>query len=93
MGVTRGALATGSLTLPRMNAHRLVIIAAALPHLVGSSIDLSAFTGTGAPVELSPDALALGLPAGAIFVLALTTLLAQTSALNRRGITGMLRAH
>jgi len=69
------------------------ICGVALPHLVGSSIDLSAFTGTGAPVELSPDALALGLPAAAIFVLALATLLAQTSALNRRGITGMLRAH
>jgi hypothetical protein len=69
------------------------ICAVALPHLVGSSIDLSAFTGTGAPVELSPDALALGLPAAAIFVLALATLLAQTSALNRRGVTGMLRAH
>jgi hypothetical protein len=69
------------------------ICAVALPHLVGSSIDLSAFTGTGAPVELSPDALALGLPAAAIFVLALATLLAQTSLLRRRGVTGMLRAN
>ena len=55
------------------------VCAVALPHLVGSSVDLSAFTGTGAPVEFSPDALALGLPAAAIFVLALATLLAQTS--------------
>ena len=69
------------------------ICAVALPHLVGSSIDLSAFTGTGAPVELSPDALALGLPAAAIFVLALATLLAQASVLRRRGVTGMLRAN
>jgi putative ABC transport system permease protein len=69
------------------------ICAVALPHLVGSSIDLSAFTGTGAPVKLSPDALALGLPAAAIFVLALATLLAQTAALRRRGVTGMLRAN
>jgi putative ABC transport system permease protein len=69
------------------------VCAVALPHLVGSSVDLSAFTGTGAPVELSPDALALGLPAAAIFVLALATLLAQTRTLRDRGITGLFRAH
>jgi len=51
------------------------------------------FTGTGAPVQLSPDALELGLPAAAIFVLALATLLAQTSVLRRRGVTGLLRAN
>jgi len=69
------------------------VCAVALPHLVGSSIDLSAFTGSGAPVELAPDALALGLPAAAIGVLALVTLLAQTRTLRRRGVTGLLRAY
>jgi putative ABC transport system permease protein len=69
------------------------VCAVALPHLVGTSIDLSSFTGTGAAVELAPDALALGLPAAAIVVLALATLLAQTRAPRQRGITGLLRAH
>jgi putative ABC transport system permease protein len=69
------------------------VCAVALPHLVGSSVDLSAFTGTGAAVELSPDVLALGLPAVAILVLALVTLLAQTRTLRRRGVTGPLRAY
>jgi putative ABC transport system permease protein len=69
------------------------VCAVALPHLIGSSIDLSAFTGTSAPVEFAPDALALGLPAAAIVVLALAALVAQTRTRRRRGITGMLRAH
>jgi putative ABC transport system permease protein len=69
------------------------VCAVALPHLVGSSIDLSAFTGTSAPVQFQPDALALGLPAAAIVVLALAALTAEARALSRRGITGMLRAN
>jgi putative ABC transport system permease protein len=69
------------------------VCAVALPHLIGSSIDLSAFTGTSAPVEFAPDALALGLPAAAIVVLALAALVAQTRTRRRRGVTGMLRAH
>ena len=47
------------------------------PTLVGSSIDLSAFTGTSAPVQFQPDVLALGLPAVAIVVLALAALTAR----------------
>jgi hypothetical protein len=69
------------------------VCAVALPHLVGSSIDLSAFTGTSAPVQFQPDALALGLPAAAIVVLALAALTAEARALRRRGIIGMLRAN
>jgi hypothetical protein len=68
------------------------VCAVALPHLIGSSIDLSAFTGTSAPVEFAPDALALGLPAAAIVGLALAALTAQGRTRRRRGITGMLRA-
>ncbi|HEY2287926.1 MAG TPA: hypothetical protein VGH88_19465, partial [Streptosporangiaceae bacterium] len=42
-----------------------------LPTAIGSAIDLSAFTGTSTPIQFEPDALALGLPAAAIVVLAL----------------------
>jgi hypothetical protein len=66
--------------------------ALALPHVVGSSIDLSAFTGTNAPVQFQPDALALGLPAAGICLLALAVLTGQARGLRRRGITGRLRA-
>ena len=67
--------------------------AVVLPYLVGSAIDLSAFTGSSASVEFSPSVLALGLPAVVICVIALVTLAAQTRAQSQRGITGMLRAH
>ena len=63
------------------------------PGRIGSSIDLSAFTGTSAAVEFSPDALALGLPAAAIVVLALAALVAPARTRRRRSVTGMLRAH
>ena len=65
----------------------------ALPLVIGSSIDLSAFTGTSAPVQFQPDALALGLPAVVIVLLALAALVAEARALRRRGITGLLRAN
>jgi len=65
--------------------------AAALPRLVGPAIDLSAFTGTGTPVPLRPDVIALGLPGAVIVLLAVAALVGQTRALRRRGITGMLR--
>jgi branched-subunit amino acid transport protein AzlD len=70
-----------------------VVCAVALPHLVGSSIDLSAFTGTSAPVQFQPDVLALALPAAIIVVLALAALTAEATALRRRSITGLLRAN
>jgi putative ABC transport system permease protein len=69
------------------------VCAVVLPHLVGTSIDLSAFTGTGTPVQFSPDVTALGLPAIAICVLALIALVTEARAMHRRGITGMLRAN
>ena len=64
-----------------------------LPRLIGSSIDLSAFTGTGAPVQFQPDALALGLPAAVVVLLALAALAAEARGLRRRGIAGLLREH
>jgi putative ABC transport system permease protein len=69
------------------------VCAVALPHLVGSSIDLSAFTGTSAQVQFQPDVVALGLPAAITVVLALAALTAESRALRRRGIIGLLRAN
>jgi len=66
--------------------------ALALPRLIGSSIDLSAFTGTGAPVQFQPDVSAFALPAAAIVVLALAALTAESRSLRRHGIADMLRA-
>ncbi len=69
------------------------VCAVALPHLIGSSIDLSAFTGTSAPVQFQPDVLALALPAVTVVLLAVAVLAAETRALRRHGVTGALRAH
>ena len=70
-----------------------VACAIALPLVIGSAIDLSAFTGTSIPVRLQPDALALGLPAVIIGVLALAALAAEARSLSRRDVSGVLRAH
>jgi putative ABC transport system permease protein len=69
------------------------VAALVLPLAVGSSIDLSAFTGTAIPVQFQPDALALGLPAAIVVLLALAALAAEARTLRRRGIGGMLREH
>jgi putative ABC transport system permease protein len=70
-----------------------VVCAVLLPHLIGSSIDLSAFTGTGTPVEFAPDLITLGLPAAITCVLAVAALAGEARALRRRGATGLLRAN
>jgi hypothetical protein len=64
-----------------------------LPHFIGSSIDLSAFTGTGAPVEFAPDLATLGLPAVVIGVLAVVALAVEARSLRHRDTTGMLRTN
>jgi putative ABC transport system permease protein len=69
------------------------VCALVLPHLIGTSISLSAFTGTSAPVQFEPDLLAFGLPAAAILALALAALAGQTRAIRRHGIIGKLRAN
>ncbi|HEV2251613.1 MAG TPA: hypothetical protein VGS06_00320 [Streptosporangiaceae bacterium] len=69
------------------------VCAVVLPHLIGSSIDLSAFTGASSPVLFQPDATALGLPAAGAVVLAAAALAAEARTLRRRGITGILRAN
>ena len=88
---------TGLVIAEAMPAVLAAVIAGAacalvLPRLIGSSIDLSAFTGTGVPVQFRPDATAFALPAAAIILLAVAALTAQTRTLRRHGITGMLRA-
>ena len=95
MGHERTAGLVLAETLPAVLAAVVagVLCAVALPLVIGSSIDLSAFTGTSAPVQFQPDALALGLPAVVIVLLALAALVAEARALRRRGITGLLRAN
>jgi putative ABC transport system permease protein len=70
-----------------------VACALALPVAIGSAIDLSVFTGTSTPIQFEPDALALGLPAAAIVVLALTALAVEARAVRRRDISGLLRSN
>src|SRR5580704_13484476 len=57
MGLTRGSLTRGSLTLPRMNAHRLVIIAAALTTVVAAALAtaLATFSGQALPRAVRHD--------------------------------------
>src|SRR5689334_15003163 len=57
MGFTRGSLARGSLTLPRTNAHRLVIIAAALTVAVAAALAtaLVTFSGQALPRAVRHD--------------------------------------
>ena len=69
------------------------VCAGALSRLIGSSIDLSAFTGTAAPVQVQPDVTAFALPAAAVVVFAVAALAAEARTRRRRGITGILRAH
>jgi putative ABC transport system permease protein len=69
------------------------VCAVVLPHLIGSSIDLSAFTGASAPVLFQPDVTALGLPAAGVVVLAVAALATEARTLRRRGIAGILRAN
>jgi FtsX-like permease family len=51
MGLTRGSLTRGSMTLPRMGAHRLVIVAAVLTTVVAAALAaaLATFSGSALP--------------------------------------------
>jgi putative ABC transport system permease protein len=66
--------------------------ALALPPLVGSALDLSVFTGSGAPVPVRPDWISLGLPAVAAVLLAAAALGTEARRLSRHGVARMLRA-
>jgi putative ABC transport system permease protein len=69
------------------------LCAIVLPHLIGSSIDLSGFTGAGSPVLFPLNVTALGLPAAGVVVLAVAALATEARTLRRRGIAGILRAN
>jgi putative ABC transport system permease protein len=69
------------------------VCAVVLPHLIGSSIDLSAFTGASSPVLFQLNVTALGLPAATVVVLAVAALATEARTLRRRGIAGILRAN
>ena len=86
---------TSSLAWPAVLA---AVVAAAvcalvLPHLIGSALDLSGYTGAAIPVQLQPDLIALALPSAFLLLIAAAALVAETRALRRRGVTGMLRAN
>jgi FtsX-like permease family len=57
MGLTRGSLTRGPMTLPRMNAHLLVIIAAALTTVVAAALAtaLATFSGQALPRAVRHD--------------------------------------
>jgi putative ABC transport system permease protein len=69
------------------------VCALVLPHLIGSALDLSAYTGGAIPVQLQPDLIALALLAAFFLLIAAAALVTETRALRRRGVTGMLRAN
>jgi hypothetical protein len=69
------------------------VCAVVLPRLIGSSIDLSAFTGASSPVLFQLNVTALGLPAAGVVVLAAAALATEARTLRRRGIAGILRAN
>ena len=64
--------------------------AMALPTIVAPAIDLSVFTGSSAPVPLSPDAASVGWPLAALAVAAFAAL-AIESRPGRRGLASSLR--
>jgi putative ABC transport system permease protein len=68
-----------------------VACALALPPLVGSALDLSVFTGSGAPVPVRPNWISLGLPAVAAVLLAAAALATEARRLSRRGVATVLR--
>jgi putative ABC transport system permease protein len=89
--------ATGLVMAEALPAVLAAVVAGAacalvLPRLIGSSINLSAFTGTGAPVQFQPDVTSFVLPAAAIVVLAVAALTAESRSLRRHGVADMLRA-
>jgi len=68
-----------------------VACAVALPALTSPALDLSVFTGSAAPVPISPDLAALAVPAAGLAVLAAVAVVAETRRLRRRGVSSLLR--
>jgi hypothetical protein len=66
--------------------------ALALPRLLGPALDLSLFTGSGAPVRILPDFASVVLPLAVLALLAVVALAIETRTQQRRGIAAQLRA-
>ena len=64
---------------------------AVLGELIGPALDLSAFTGSGAPVSVPPDPLALILPPAGLIVLVVLITAGQSTLTRRRTRIGVLR--
>jgi putative ABC transport system permease protein len=65
--------------------------ALALPRLLGPALDLSVFTGSGAPVRVLPDFASFALPLAGLALLAAAALAIETRTQQRRGIAAQLR--
>ncbi len=65
--------------------------AVALVPLLAPVLDLSVFTGSGAPVPVRADLAALAIPVAGLVVLAVATLSAQALLAGRRGAASALR--
>jgi putative ABC transport system permease protein len=89
LGFGRGQsrLLLAAQTLPQVAAAVLAGLACAwlLGPLIGPDLELSVFTGSAASVPVSPDYLALGLPAAVLLVLAAAALTVQASRAARPG--------
>ena len=67
------------------------VCALALPRLLGPALDLSVFTGSGAPVRVLPDVTSFVLPLAGLALLAAAALAIETRAQQHRGIAARLR--
>ena len=67
------------------------VCALALPRLLGPALDLSVFTGSGAPVRVLPDVTSFALPLAGLALLAAAALAIETRAQQHRGIAAQLR--
>jgi hypothetical protein len=68
-----------------------VACAAALPALTAPVLNLAVFTGSATPVPVSPDLVALAIPAAGLAVLCTVAAAAQTRLLRHRDVPGLLR--
>jgi putative ABC transport system permease protein len=68
-----------------------VACALVLPALTSPALNLSVFTGSAASVPITPDLVALAIPAAGLAVLAAVAVAAEAHLLRRRGVPGLLR--
>lgn len=93
LGQRQAQLLTAVETLPEIVAAAVggIACAAVLAPLVGPSMDLSAFIGTGPRVAVVPDLAVLAASAAGLVLAALLVLAAQAAITYRRGSAGPLR--